>query len=143
MKYIYILLAMVTVIVTAVAASPGSDTGDVKPAATTPYGAMPPGHPALDDIKPEIKPTHAMPPDTKLINGSGKVLEVINSPTYTYLQVTGDKGPLWLVSYKIDVTKGEMVSYSDGMEMPKFHSKSLDRTFEMVYFVKSLQPAKK
>lgn len=59
---------------------------------------------------------------------------------YTYLQVTGDKGPLWLAVFKADIKKGDAVKYSSSVEMSKFHSKSLDRTFDTIIFVDSLAP---
>jgi hypothetical protein len=135
-KYIFTLLALVSIANTAVAASTGSDAA--KPAAASPHGGMPTGKAGA-----ALPPGHpAIPADTKLAN-SGKVLEVIDSPMYTYLQVTSDKGPLWLAAYKTDVTKGATVKYSGGIAMPKFHSKSLNRTFDMVVFVDSLEQVKK
>jgi len=95
-----------------------------------PAAATPTNHPA------------SIPADTKLVN-SGKVLDVIDSPMYTYLQVTGSNGPLWIAAYKIDVSKGTEVKYSGGVTMVKFHSKSLDRTFDQIIFVDSLEKMKK
>ena len=80
----------------------------------------------------------ANPSEVKLTS-SGKVLQVIDSPMYTYLKVTGDKGPLWLAAYKIDITKGATVKYSGGVAMKNFYSKSLNRTFDLIIFVESLE----
>ena len=84
----------------------------------------------------------AIPSDTKLVN-SGKVLEVIESPAYTFLNVSSEKGPVWLAAYKTEIAKGDAVKYSNGIAMPKFHSKSLDRTFDMIVFVDTLERVKK
>ena len=138
MKTIFTLL-LVAIAGTAVAAFP-RDSDTAKPAAAAsphaaaPTGkaaaAMPPGHPP------------SIPADTNLVN-SGEVLEVIDSPPYTYLKVTGDKDPLWLATIETNITQGETVQYSSGSVMSKFHSKALNRTFDTIIFVDSLAPEKK
>jgi hypothetical protein len=84
----------------------------------------------------------AIPSDTNLVN-EGKVLEVLDSQAYTFIKVSGKKEPVWLAAYKMDITKGATVKYSSGIAMPNFHSKSLDRTFEMIVFVDSVEQVKK
>src|SRR3989338_4998838 len=138
MKTIFTLL-LVAITGTAVAAS-SQDSDTAKPAAAaSPHAAAPAGK--TDVAMPPGHPT-AIPADTKLVN-SGNVLEVIDSPMYTYLQVTSDKGPLWLAVFKTDIIKGATVRYSSGVAMPKFYSKSLDRTFDTIIFVDSIAPKKK
>jgi hypothetical protein len=138
MKNLFLLIALLSVANIAVAVTSGSDAA--KPAETTkvPHGGMaskadsglPPGHPG------------SIPADTSLMN-SGKVLEVLDSDMYTYVQVTTDKDPLWLAAYKTDITKGATVKYSGGIAMTKFFSKALNRTFELIVFVDSLEQVKK
>ena len=84
----------------------------------------------------------AIPADTQLVN-SGKVLEVLDTDMYTYLQVTTEKGPLWIAAYKTDVTKGATVRYSDGVAMSNFYSSALNRNFDVIVFVDSLEKVKK
>lgn len=74
---------------------------------------------------------------------SGKVLEVIDTAMYTYLQVTGDKGPVWIAASKTNIAKGTTISYSNGAVMSNFHSKSLNRTFDKIIFVDKVVPTKK
>jgi hypothetical protein len=102
-------------------------------AAAAPHGKevdiaarMPSGHPS------------SIPADTRLIN-SGKVLEVIDSDMYTYVQVTHENGPLWIAGYKTDIAKGANIKYSGGIAMPNFQSKSLNRSFDLIVFVDSLE----
>lgn len=85
-------------------------------------------------------PEHSVvaPPGVKLTS-TGKVLEVVDSPMYTYLKVSTDKGHIWLAAYKIDITKGSTVKYSGGIPMQKFYSKSLNRTFDLIIFVDGLE----
>ena len=139
MKKSFVLIALAAIAGIFVAASM-LDSDTAKPAAAAPpHGAaaagnmdaaMPPGHPP------------SIPADTNLVN-SGEVLEVIDSPMYTYLQVTSGKGPLWLAVFKTDIVKGAAVRYSSGVAMPKFYSKSLDRTFDTIIFADSIAPEKK
>ncbi len=65
----------------------------------------------------------------------GKVVETMEVASYTYVKFkTGDKN-LWLATSKLDVKKGDLVSFEGGQLMHKFHSKSLNRTFDEIYFV--------
>ena len=72
----------------------------------------------------------------------GKVLDVIDTEMYTYIQVTGDNGPVWLAASKTSVAKGTTISYPNGAVMSNFHSKSLNRTFETIIFVDKVSPVK-
>jgi hypothetical protein len=90
---------------------------------------MPPGH------------SREIPADTQLVN-NGTVLEVIDTDTYTYLQVTTEKGPLWLAVYKTKVAKGATVKYSNGVAMSGFYSKSLNRNFDVIVFVDTIEQMK-
>jgi hypothetical protein len=83
----------------------------------------------------------AIPADTQLVN-IGAVLEVLKSDTYTYLQVTTEKGPLWLATYKTEVSKGATVRYSNGVAMSNFFSNVLNRSFDVIVFVDSLEQVK-
>jgi hypothetical protein len=127
MKIIIALLALVAVANTAAAAPQTNAADTAKPAV-----ALPPGH----------VPITAAPAAIQLTR-KGKVLDVIDSPTYTYLQVTGDKDPVWLVAYKTGIGKGSVVNYSDGVAMSNFHSKSLNRTFDTIIFVDRVEAEKK
>jgi hypothetical protein len=97
--------------------------------------AIQPAGKALEVVSSEHA---AANPSGAKVTSSGKVLEVIDSPMYTYLKVTGDKGPLWLAAYKTDITKGSTVKYS-GVPMQNFFSKSLNRTFDLIIFVEGLE----
>lgn len=138
MKTIFTLL-LVAIAGTAVAASPRDSDTAMPAAAASPHAAAPTGE--ADAAMPPGHPP-AIPADTNLVN-SGKVLEVIDSPMYTYLQVTSGKGPLWLAVFRTDIVKGAAVRYSSGVAMPRFYSKSLDRTFDTIIFVDSIAPEKK
>ncbi|MDO8466075.1 MAG: hypothetical protein Q7S46_12635 [Gallionella sp.] len=126
MRMIFVLLALVAMVNTAIA-EPQPNAGAVEPAVTLPVGHV---------------PIAAVPASIPLTR-KGKVLEVLDSSAYTYLKVTGDKAPVWLAAYKINIAKGAIVNYSDGVAMSNFHSKSLNRTFDTLIFVDRVEPEKK
>ncbi len=74
---------------------------------------------------------------------TGKVLEVMDASIYTYMQVTSDKGPVWIAASKTKVAKGDTISYPDGSVMTNFNSKSLNRTFEKIIFLDKIKVEKK
>jgi len=71
---------------------------------------------------------------------TGKVLETMNSGGYTYVQLDMDNGnPIWIAGPQTTVVKGETVqTTSKGSLMENFASKSLNRTFEKIYFVDAI-----
>jgi hypothetical protein len=69
---------------------------------------------------------------------SGKVLETMNSGGYTYLQVDTGNKQQWVAIPESKVIVGDTVACADGMVMPNFTSKSLNRTFEAIIFSNGL-----
>lgn len=66
------------------------------------------------------------------------VKEVLNANAYTYLLVTEAEKEYWIAVPKTEVTIGKTYTYIGGMEMKKFESKDLKRTFDSVFFVEGL-----
>ena len=66
------------------------------------------------------------------------VKEVLNANAYTYLLATEGEKEYWIAVPKTEVTVGKTYTYEGGMEMKKFESKDLKRTFESVFFVEGL-----
>ncbi|MBA4317808.1 MAG: hypothetical protein C0412_05360 [Flavobacterium sp.] len=66
------------------------------------------------------------------------VKEVLNATAYTYLLVTEGEKEYWMAIPLTDVKVGKKYSYEGGMEMKKFESKDLKRTFDSVLFVERL-----
>lgn len=69
---------------------------------------------------------------------SGKVLDTIDVASYTYVQFAHGSSSQWLATNKTDVKKGDVVSFANAQSMHNFHSKSLNRTFDQIYFVSDL-----
>ena len=72
----------------------------------------------------------------------GKVLETMDASIYTYIQVSTDKGPVWLAASKTKVAKGDTISYPNGNEMTNFTSKSLNRTFDRLIMLDKVKVEK-
>lgn len=67
--------------------------------------------------------------------GTGIVANTMSSGGYVYIKLE-EKG-IWIAANTFAVSTGDKIQYSGGMEMNNFHSKSLDRTFESIFFVQS------
>jgi len=74
---------------------------------------------------------------------TGKVLETMDASIYTYVQVTSDKGPVWIAASKTSVAKGNNISYPNGAVMTNFTSKTMNRTFDKIIFVDKIKVEKK
>lgn len=66
------------------------------------------------------------------------VKEVLNASAYNYLLVTEGKKEYWIAIPLTDVKVGKTYVYEGGVEMKKFESKDLKRTFESVFFVEGI-----
>jgi hypothetical protein len=65
---------------------------------------------------------------------SGKVVDTIATPEYTYVQVDTGEKKVWAATPRLAVKVGDQVSVGPGLPMPDYHSKTLNRTFDVVYF---------
>lgn len=69
---------------------------------------------------------------------SGKVLETMEVAGYTYVQVDTGSETFWAAGPVTPVKVGDAISVPAGMAMNNFESKSLNRKFEVIYFVPAL-----
>jgi hypothetical protein len=93
------------------------------PMGQSPMGQMPAGHPPVGQNAP-APAIH-----------SGTVLETIPASNYIYIHVNGDAGDQWLAAPATELKTGATIRWPEGMLMANYHSKTLDRTFEKVYFI--------
>jgi len=68
----------------------------------------------------------------------GEVLETMDSGGYTYVLIESDPEPLWAAGPQTSVKVGDVVEISQGMPMNQFASNTLNRTFELLYFVSAI-----
>lgn len=67
-----------------------------------------------------------------------EVIEVVQTNQYTYLQVLEGSEIRWVAVTRQDIAKGETFYYDSALPMNNFHSKELDRTFDVIFFVNSI-----
>ncbi|MFZ5907752.1 MAG: hypothetical protein ACOYVJ_10195 [Nitrospirota bacterium] len=65
---------------------------------------------------------------------SGKVVETMDSGRYTYVCLEKNDKQTWFAVPKMKVVVGQNMSFKLGLEMVNFESKTLNRTFEKIYF---------
>ncbi len=66
---------------------------------------------------------------------TGTVAETMDSGGYTYVRVGNGQEEIWAAAPQFAVEVGEEVTVPEGMPMANYHSETLDRDFEVVYFV--------
>lgn len=69
---------------------------------------------------------------------TGTVVETMNSGGYTYIQFDSGNEKLWAAAPEFAVKVGDPVIVPEGMPMQNHTSKTLNRTFELIYFVDSV-----
>lgn len=122
------LIAAATVLALAVAtACNKSDRADEQPANAP--DAQPP-HPV-----PAVPTQPAARAGTAAVITSGTVVETMNSGGYTYALIDTGKRKVWAAAPGTKVTVGQRTSFPGGALMKGFHSKTLNRTFDEIYFV--------
>jgi hypothetical protein len=65
---------------------------------------------------------------------SGKVVETMNAANYTYVLVDTGTTKAWAAAPEFAVKVGDTVVLADAMPMMNYRSKTLNRTFDAVYF---------
>ncbi|MBD3375268.1 hypothetical protein GF406_09550 [candidate division KSB1 bacterium] len=66
------------------------------------------------------------------------VQEVVQAPSYSYLQVKEDDQEYWIATSRGEFAKGSVLYFAEAMQMNNFESKELQRTFDNIYFVDRL-----
>jgi len=65
---------------------------------------------------------------------SGQVVETMNAASYTYVLIETGAKKSWVAAPQFAVKVGDTVAIADAMPMKNYQSKSLNRTFDLVYF---------
>jgi hypothetical protein len=77
-------------------------------------------------------------PHAPKAESEGTVVATENGGRYTYVQIDLDGKEVWYAVPATEFKVGEKVVSPEGMPMKDFYSKTLDRTFDMVYFAGSI-----
>lgn len=72
-------------------------------------------------------------------NITGKVVETMDAGPYTYVRVDDGKNKVWAAAPHFKVSVGDKVIVPSAMPMRDFESKTLKRTFDVVYFAQTIQ----
>jgi hypothetical protein len=65
---------------------------------------------------------------------TGRVVETMNAASYTYVLVDTGSKKVWAAAPQFAVKAGDAVAVAEAMPMANYHSKTLNRTFDVVYF---------
>jgi hypothetical protein len=65
---------------------------------------------------------------------AGKVVETMNAASYTYVLLDGGAKRTWVAAPRFEVKPGDTVAAAEAMPMTNYHSKTLNRTFDLIYF---------
>ncbi len=65
---------------------------------------------------------------------AGKVVETMNAASYTYVLLATGAAKTWVAAPQFAVKVGDTVAAGEAMPMQNYRSKTLNRTFEVVYF---------
>ena len=68
-------------------------------------------------------------------NISGEMVETFDASSFTYVNIKTATGNIWAAGPVTKFSKGDTVSFSAKTPMSNFHSSSLNRTFDLIYFV--------
>ncbi len=98
----------------------------------TERSAEPRAIPQTAPATPSSKTNPSPPPPSTL---QGTVLETMDAASYTYLLIDTDQGRHWAAARKMDVAVGDVVRLAGPMPMRNFQSKTLNRTFDEIFFV--------
>ena len=92
--------------------------------------------PKTEAAKPSAQTAPAAPAAAP--GKSGKVVETMDAAGYTYVQVDTGAETFWAAAPQFAVKVDDDVVVPEGMPMPDYHSNTLDRSFDIVYFVPSV-----
>ncbi|MCH7880268.1 MAG: SH3-like domain-containing protein [Proteobacteria bacterium] len=70
---------------------------------------------------------------------SGSVLEITSAGGYSYIQVEEQGKKIWLAAPVAEIEVGQNISWNSGAAMRNFTSKSLNRSFDEIFFVSAVK----
>lgn len=75
----------------------------------------------------------------KFPDNEGKVVSVIDTTGYTYMELENGGSRFWIAAPTTKVNKGDHIRFVESMTMTNFTSKTLNRTFGTLIFVSSTE----
>jgi len=95
---------------------------------------------ALGRVFKQILFVSQVMPASALVNRShsGTVIDSMNSAGYSYIQVEENGARVWLAAPETRIEAGQPIHWDGGAAMRNFTSKSLNRSFDEIFFVSSV-----
>lgn len=88
------------------------------------------------------EPQNTQKSGDKLPDNEGKVVDVIDTTGYTYMELENGGNRFWIAAPTTKVNKGDHIRFVENMVMTNFTSKTLNRTFSTLIFVSSTEVKK-
>ena len=94
-------------------------------------------NPPRSTAAPAAKPVSEPTPQTPANEGdvSGTVVETMDASTYTYALLEKNGKKVWVAGPQTKLAIGTVIGPVQGSPMPGFHSDTLKRTFDQIYFI--------
>jgi len=73
-----------------------------------------------------------------LPRNQGRIINHINVPGYSYLEVENNGQRFWVAGNPVEFNQGDVVAWGQAAIMKNFHSKALNRTFDNILFVSEI-----
>jgi len=80
-------------------------------------------------------PSMAFGPGQKTTLVTATVAETLQAGGYRYVKL--EEQGIWIAANDFEVSVGDRIQFGGGSEMKNFHSNSLDRTFDSIFFVQT------
>lgn len=102
------------------------------------------GRASADPVAPAVSAPHdavhgGMGAGAPGASTTGKVVETMSSGGYTYVLVDDGSRKIWAAAPEFQVAVGDQVVVPAGVPMQNFESKTLGRSFDLVYFASGIQ----
>jgi hypothetical protein len=121
------LFNLILVFIVLIGVSACNDNQGKSQAATGEKASMPENH-------PDVSGQSAQQNQPGQESISGTVTETMNTAGYTYVKVDTGSEEVWVAAPEFEVKVGDPVIVGESMPMPNYHSNTLNRDFELVYF---------
>jgi hypothetical protein len=106
----------------------------------TPSAAVPPGGMSAQQMPANSPHAAAMPSAQPAgVSHKGKVVATMNAAGYTYMQVEENGQKIWAAAKETKIKVGDEVEFPDSPLMQNFTSKTLNRTFDKIFFLSALR----
>jgi hypothetical protein len=90
-------------------------------------------------VEKKTTPAAAKKPAPPTGPHKGKVLATTNTSGYTYIQFEEKGKKYWAAAREIKVAVGDTIEFKRSMLVSDFKSKTLNRTFDFIFFVSTVQ----